>query len=55
MFALIGGWPGAAVAQQVLRHKSQRKNLEVYFGLRLLLIQLLFSGCCHPEVETYYQ
>jgi uncharacterized membrane protein YsdA (DUF1294 family)/cold shock CspA family protein len=31
IFSLIGGWPGAALAQQVLRHKSQKKEFRIGF------------------------
>jgi len=31
LFSLIGGWPGAAIAQQLLRHKSQKKVFRVGF------------------------
>jgi uncharacterized membrane protein YsdA (DUF1294 family) len=31
MFSLLGGWPGAAIAQQVLRHKSQKKEFRTGF------------------------
>lgn len=37
MFALIGGWPGAAVAQQVLRHKSQKKEFRVGFWFTVVV------------------
>jgi uncharacterized membrane protein YsdA (DUF1294 family)/cold shock CspA family protein len=30
-FALVGGWPGAALAQQLLRHKSQKKAFRTVF------------------------
>lgn len=30
-FALVGGWPGAALAQQHLRHKSQKKAFRIGF------------------------
>ncbi|MFT5851660.1 MAG: uncharacterized membrane protein YsdA (DUF1294 family)/cold shock CspA family protein [Colwellia sp.] len=36
MFSLIGGWPGAAVAQQVLRHKSQKKEFRIGFWLTVI-------------------
>ena len=36
MFALIGGWPGAAIAQQLLRHKSQKKEFRVGFWFTVL-------------------
>lgn len=29
--ALIGGWAGAAIAQQTLRHKSQKKDFRIAF------------------------
>ena len=31
LLALIGGWPGAVIAQQVLRHKSKKKEFRVAF------------------------
>jgi len=30
---LLGGWPGAAVAQQVLRHKRQKRGYMLVFWL----------------------
>ncbi|WP_286264044.1 cold shock and DUF1294 domain-containing protein [Thalassotalea atypica] len=35
--ALAGGWPGAAIAQQNLRHKSQKKKFRVMFWLTVLV------------------
>jgi uncharacterized membrane protein YsdA (DUF1294 family) len=31
MFALIGGWSGAAIAQQLLRHKSKKLEFRTVF------------------------
>lgn len=36
LFGLIGGWPGALLAQKTLRHKSKNKNFKPFFGLQLL-------------------
>jgi uncharacterized membrane protein YsdA (DUF1294 family)/cold shock CspA family protein len=36
LFALIGGWPGAALAQQALRHKSQKKEFRIGFWFTVL-------------------
>lgn len=35
--ALIGGWPGAAIAQQVLRHKSKKKEFLVIFWFTVII------------------
>lgn len=37
MLALIGGWPGALVAQTVLRHKSRKQPFRVIFWLTVIL------------------
>lgn len=35
-FSLVGGWPGAAIAQQTLRHKSQKKDFRFVFWLTVI-------------------
>ena len=37
MLALIGGWPGALVAQQVLRHKSSKAEFRAVFWITVVL------------------
>jgi uncharacterized membrane protein YsdA (DUF1294 family)/cold shock CspA family protein len=37
LLALIGGWPGATVAQQTLRHKSQKKAFRITFWLTVII------------------
>ena len=37
LFALAGGWPGALIAQQTLRHKTQKASFRVVFWLTVLL------------------
>lgn len=36
LFALAGGWPGAAIAQQALRHKSQKREFRFVFWLTVI-------------------
>jgi uncharacterized membrane protein YsdA (DUF1294 family)/cold shock CspA family protein len=36
LFSLAGGWPGAAIAQQTLRHKSQKKEFRFVFWLTVI-------------------
>jgi uncharacterized membrane protein YsdA (DUF1294 family)/cold shock CspA family protein len=36
LMAIIGGWPGAAIAQQTLRHKNRKQSFKVGFWLTVL-------------------
>ena len=36
-FGLLGGWPGALVAQRWWRHKSQKVSFQTTFGITVLL------------------
>ncbi|MGH1542012.1 MAG: DUF1294 domain-containing protein [Arenicella sp.] len=35
--ALLGGWPGAMVAQQALRHKSKKSSFQLEFWITVIL------------------
>jgi uncharacterized membrane protein YsdA (DUF1294 family) len=37
MLALLGGWPGAFVAQRVFRHKSRKPSFQVGFMITVML------------------
>ncbi len=37
VFALLGGWPGAALAQQLLRHKSKKQEFRVTFWFTVFI------------------
>lgn len=39
---VVGGWPGALVAQQVLRHKTRKLSYQLMFWLIILLHQLFW-------------
>jgi len=39
---LLGGWPGALVAQQVFRHKTRKVSYQALFWLIVLLHQLFW-------------
>ena len=37
LLALLGGWPGALIAQNQLRHKSRKTSFQVIFSMTVLL------------------
>jgi uncharacterized membrane protein YsdA (DUF1294 family) len=37
LFALFGGWPGALIAQQILRHKSQKQRFIIVLWVCILI------------------
>ena len=37
ILALLGGWPGALIAQQVLRHKSRKASFRLTFWVTVVL------------------
>ncbi len=47
LFSLAGGWPGALIAQQKLRHKSKKESFRFVFWMTVLLnvsvFMLLFT------------
>ena len=52
LFALVGGWPGAAIAQQTLRHKSQKKEFRFVFWLTVLANCSALIWLMSPDGKT---
>jgi len=46
--SLLGGWPGALIAQQTLRHKSRKASFRAVFWLTVILNCGLFSWLFTP-------
>ena len=46
--ALAGGWPGALLAQQLLRHKSTKAEFRSVFWATVILNALGFVALCSP-------
>jgi uncharacterized membrane protein YsdA (DUF1294 family)/cold shock CspA family protein len=53
LLALFGGWPGALVAQQRLRHKSIKRSFRLVFRSTMVLNSCAFIVLIYPSaVET---
>ncbi|WP_338050981.1 MULTISPECIES: cold shock and DUF1294 domain-containing protein [Ramlibacter] len=48
LLALVGGWPGALLAQQFLRHKSVKAGFRAAFWGTVLLNVAAFVALCSP-------
>lgn len=48
LFALIGGWPGALVAQNRLRHKSRKQPFRTIFWVTVVINLALFVWLLTP-------
>ncbi|AOV17658.1 hypothetical protein BJI67_11835 [Acidihalobacter aeolianus] len=49
LLALVGGWPGAWVAQQLLRHKSRKPEFRAIFWVTVVLNCGAFAWALSPE------
>lgn len=49
LLSLAGGWPGALIAQQKLRHKSQKQPFRFVFWVTVLLNSSVFIWLLTPD------
>lgn len=53
LLSVIGGWPGAAIAQQLLRHKSQKKEFRVMFWFTIIANLGILWWLLSPEGSDF--
>ncbi len=49
MLSLLGGWPGALIAQQKLHHKSSKQSFLIIFSATIVLNILILSTLIMPN------
>lgn len=54
LLALAGGWPGALLAQQLLRHKSSKPEFLRWFWASVVGNLLLFILICSPLFKLFW-
>jgi len=52
LLALVGGWPGAALAQQILRHKSKKVKFRVIFWFTVVVNTTILGWLMSTQGEA---
>jgi len=47
-FSLVGGWPGAMLAQQTLRHKTQKRSFQATYWVTVVLNCVILGWLLSP-------
>ena len=47
--SLVGGWPGAALAQKLYHHKSKKRSFQIMYWFTIVLNSLLFFWLLSPS------
>ncbi|MDY0339931.1 MAG: DUF1294 domain-containing protein [Coriobacteriia bacterium] len=45
MLALLGGWPGALIAQETFHHKTRKQSFRTVFWLTVVVNCLALAAC----------
>ena len=53
MLGLAGGWPGAILAQQLLRHKTSKQSFRVAFWFTVVLNVAGFVALASPQLRDF--
>ena len=55
LLSLLGGWPGALVAQKHLRHKSQKTSFQIFFWLTVVINCGLLAWLFTPKGSSFVE
>jgi uncharacterized membrane protein YsdA (DUF1294 family)/cold shock CspA family protein len=51
--SILGGWPGAIIAQRLLRHKSKKQSFQVIFWATVVLNATLLAALLSPAGKHF--
>ncbi|WMD22102.1 DUF1294 domain-containing protein [Achromobacter seleniivolatilans] len=52
LFSLVGGWPGALIGQQWLRHKTVKAEFRFVFWITVVINVTAFVLVCTPAAHA---
>jgi uncharacterized membrane protein YsdA (DUF1294 family)/cold shock CspA family protein len=52
-WSLIGGWPGALIAQRILHHKSRKKSFQKKYWATVVINISVFALLLHPVGDNF--
>jgi uncharacterized membrane protein YsdA (DUF1294 family) len=53
LLGMFGGWPGAILAQQLLRHKTSKPSFRAVFWMSVLLNVFVFVALNAPLAQLF--
>ena len=53
LLSIAGGWPGAIIAQQTLRHKSKKESFRFVFWMTVVLNYGIFLWLLTPHGSAF--
>ncbi len=53
LFALFGGWPGALIAQKLLRHKSRKLSFQMFFWMTVIVNCAALAWLCTASGKQF--
>jgi uncharacterized membrane protein YsdA (DUF1294 family)/cold shock CspA family protein len=53
LWSLIGGWPGAALAEKLVRHKSRKRSFHIVYWITIALNGIAFFWMLSPKGSAH--
>jgi uncharacterized membrane protein YsdA (DUF1294 family) len=53
LWSLIGGWPGAALAEKLVHHKSRKRSFQIAYWITIALNGIAFFWMLSPQGSAH--